>query len=382
MLAAIAIIMASLSLSCGSKSTSTAPNHIAYVTLPNNGSVLLLQIDGATGAIVPGAQTPNQNGFTPTALALAPSRKFLYAINSYNYTISIFNVANDGTLSSNINPVPAGSGPTAAIVDPFGGYLLVTNVFSNDISVYKINSSGALSELTASGSPFPANEGPTQITFTHSGKFVYVTNPVLGMVTGFSFANGVLTQLPGSPTLSGAGAAALVVDGSDRFLYVANPSASNAAPYEYTTGNISGFEIADGTNPSYPTPGELIPIEGSPFVSTAGTEGPTMITIDPTGSLIYAITSGSSDSIWCFSLNAENTQYGQLVEVTGSPFSVAAGGLFALFDPNSDYFYIGSESAKGIEGYSYDSSTGVLKALSGSPYSTAGVAPGEMVFSE
>ncbi|MGA2966943.1 MAG: beta-propeller fold lactonase family protein [Terriglobales bacterium] len=371
-LVAVVAMLAALSLSCGSSSKAVA-NHSAYVTLPSKGSVLLLQIDGATGAITAGAQTPNQNDFTPTGLALAPSKKFLYAINSYNYTVSTFTVENDGTLATSANPVPVGSGPTAAIVDPSGGYLLVTNTFGNNnneegsISVFSIDpDSGALSELTASGSPFPANAGPTQIAFTHSGKFVYVTNPVLGMVTGFRFANGVLTQVPESPALAGSGAAALTVDGSDRFLYVANPAATNASPYENVTGNVSGFSIDANT-------GELTPLQGSPFVSTAGTEGPTAIAVDPTGAFVYAVTPGSSDSVWCFSITPDN---GQLVEVKNSPFSVAAGGLFALFDPNGNYFYLGSQSAKGIEGYSYNAATGVLTAISGSPFSTAGAAPG------
>ncbi len=213
---------------------------------------------------------------------------------------------------------------------------------------------------------------PTEIVFTHSGKFVYVTNPVLGMVTGFSFASGVLTQLPESPTPTGSGAAALTVDGSDRFLYVANPSASNASPYENTIGNVSGFDIDPDT-------GELTPIKGSPFTSTSGTEGPTAITVDPRDYFVYAVTPGSSNSVWCFSIDAET---GQLAAVTNSPFSVEAGGLFALFDPNGDYFYLGSESANGIAGYSYNPATGALTALSGSPYSTAGAMPGAMVFSQ
>jgi 6-phosphogluconolactonase (cycloisomerase 2 family) len=162
------------------------------------------------------------------------------------------------------------------------------------------------------------------------------------------------------------------VDGSDRFLYVANPSASNASPYENTIGNVSGFDIDPDT-------GELTPIKGSPFTSTSGAKGPTAITVDPRDYFVYAVTPGSSNSVWCFSIDAET---GQLAAVTSSPFSVEAGGRFALFDPNGEYFYLGSESANGIAGYSYNPATGALTALSGSPYSTAGAMPGAMVFSQ
>jgi 6-phosphogluconolactonase len=384
---AVVVILAGLSLSCGNSLTvRTPPNHSAYVTLPANGSVLLMSIDGASGAISPGGQTTQQEGLSPTGLALSPSGKFLYVVNSFAYTISIFNINSDGTLTLSGAPIPAGDGPDVAVIDPSGKYLLVTNNFGNNdagsISVYSIDAgTGALSEVA--GSPFFANANPTEILFTHSGKFVYVTNPTIGVVTGFSFcppelasepqcsaASGVLSLVPGAPTVSGAGAAALAVDGGDQFLYVANPSASNLPPYESVVGNISGFNIDPDT-------GALSPIPGSPFTSNSGATGPTAIAIDPTGRFVYAVTPGSSSSIWCFTFSSTNN--GQLVAVTGSPFSLAAGGLFALFDPSGDYLYIGTQT--GIAGYTYNTNTGVPTAISGSPFSI-GTEPGKMVFSQ
>src|SRR6267378_1937645 len=194
------VVLAGLSLSCGSSSHSTSGhNHNAYVTLPARGSVLLLHINGATGAITLGAETPQVQNTSPTGIALLPSKKFLYAINSSSHSdsISIFNVASDGTLALSGTPTPAGAGPNDAVIDPSGKYLLVTNNFGNNVSVYSIDaSSGALSEVAAS--PFPANNDPSEILITPSGKFVYVTNPGIGMITAFTLSNGVLTKVPGS----------------------------------------------------------------------------------------------------------------------------------------------------------------------------------------
>jgi 6-phosphogluconolactonase (cycloisomerase 2 family) len=382
-LVAMFVVLAGFSLSCGKSNQSTSTsNHDAYVTLPAWGSVLLLHIDGATGQIITGAQTPQQQDFTPAGLAFLPSKNILYAINSFDDTISIFNVASDGTLTLGSTPIAVGASPNAVVIDPSGKYLLVTNNFSSgggynggDISVFSIDAStGALSPV---GSPVPANTNPTNILFTHSGKFVYVSNPEIGMVTGFAFANGVLSLVPETPVSSGQGGGALglAVDGSDQFLYVTNPSATNPPPNQSTIGNISGFNI-DRTS------GALTPILGSPFTSTVGGQGPTTITIDPTGRLVYAVTPGSSLSVWCFEITSTN---GQLVAVTDSPFSVAAGGLFALFDPSGRFFYIGS--AIGIEAYTYNPSTGALTPISCpsstqcSPFSTL-TAPGKMVFAE
>ena len=382
-LVAMFVVLAGFSLSCGKSNQSTSTsNHDAYVTLPAWGSVLLLHIDGATGQIITGAQTPQQQDFTPAGLAFLPSKNILYAINSFDDTISIFNVASDGTLTLGSTPIAVGASPNAVVIDPSGKYLLVTNNFSSgggynggDVSVFSIDAStGALSPV---GSPVPANTNPTNILFTHSGKFVYVSNPEIGMVTGFAFANGVLSLVPETPVSSGQGGGALglAVDGSDQFLYVTNPSATNPPPNQSTIGNISGFNI-DRTS------GALTPILGSPFTSTVGGQGPTTITIDPTGRLVYAVTPGSSLSVWCFQITSTN---GQLVAVTDSPFSVAAGGLFALFDPSGRFFYIGS--AIGIEAYTYNPSTGALTPISCpsstqcSPFSTL-TAPGKMVFAE
>jgi DNA-binding beta-propeller fold protein YncE len=382
-LVAMFVVLAGFSLSCGKSNQSTSTsNHDAYVTLPAWGSVLLLHIDGATGQIITGAQTPQQQDFTPAGLAFLPSKNILYAINSFDDTISIFNVASDGTLTLGSTPIAVGASPNAVVIDPSGKYLLVTNNFSSgggynggDVSVFSIDAStGALSPV---GSPVPANTNPTNILFTHSGKFVYVSNPEIGMVTGFAFANGVLSLVPETPVSSGQGGGALglAVDGSDQFLYVTNPSATNPPPNQATIGNISGFNI-DRTS------GALTPILGSPFTSTVGGQGPTTITIDPTGRLVYAVTPGSSLSVWCFQITSTN---GQLVAVTDSPFSVAAGGLFALFDPSGRFFYIGS--AIGIEAYTYNPSTGALTPISCpsstqcSPFSTL-TAPGKMVFAE
>ncbi len=365
------LVLAGISLSCGSSTTISrkGPNHYAYATIPKSGSVALLNIDGATGTMTMVAQTPQTVGNSPNGLALIPSKKFLYAVNSLGNSISMFNVdSNDGTLTLTGSPTPAGNGADAAVIDPTGSYLLVTNTFDDDVSVFSINATtGALSPM---GTPAPANNDPSEILFTHSGNFVYVSNPGIGMVSGFSFSNGVLTPVPNSPVFSGAGAFGLAVNGSDSYLYVANPAATNPVPNNSTIGNISGFSIDPAT-------GALTPVLGSPFTATNGT-GPTAIAVDPTGKFVYATTPGSSDSIWCFTIDPTN---GQLSAAQNSPFSVAAGGLFALFDPSGSYFYIGSQVANGIEGYTYNGSTGAVTVITGSAFST-GAAPGKMVLSE
>jgi|ERR1700722_2285662 6-phosphogluconolactonase len=371
-LAALVVLLAGLSLSCNNTdhgSPGPVPTHTAYITLPTDGSVGQLTINGSTGAITLGSKTPTTVGSTPTGLALTPSQKFLYTANSRANTVSTFSVASDGTLNLSGSITQTGAGPNAVAIDPTGKYLLVTNSLSDNISVFSIDSgSGALSEVA--GSPFFANNSPTSIVFTHSGQFVYVANPGIGMVTGFSFSSGVLTQTPGSPVFSGAGASAVAVDAGDLFLYVTNPSAVNPPPNQAVLGNLSGFSIDPAT-------GNLTLVPGSPFTSNTGSIGPTALTVDPGGRFVYAVSSGTAASIWCFTITSTT---GQLTPATNSPFSLAAGGLFVLIDPLGNFLYIGSEEDGVINGYTYNSSTGTPTLIDASPFKTG--APGSMVFLE
>ena len=368
------LILAAGLFSCGNSYTGAAPSHYAYVTLPQTGNVMLLQIDGATGSLTVGPETPAVQNATTIGLALLPSKKFLYGMNSFSNTISIFSVASDGTLSLTGTPMPSGNGPYAAAIDPSGKYLLVTNSYGSnssggDISVYSIDSgSGALTEVA--GSPFPANADPSEILIAPTGKTVYVTNPAIGMVTAFSFSGGVLAQLSTSPVFSGKGATGLAMDATGRFLFVANPLATNSPPYSATLGNITGFNID-------PSTGGLSSMLGSPFAATSG-NAPTQVAIDPGGRFLYATTPGSGDSIWCFTIDPTS---GQLIATTSSPFSLAAGAQFALFDPTGGRFYIGNANGSAIEAYTYNPSTGALTAITGSPFSVS-AQPGKMVFSE
>src|ERR1039457_4054577 len=360
--------LTALFLSCGSSSSSSANSHVAYVTLPSDGSILLLRIESGSGTLTAGGTTPVVPNTTPTGIALLPSKTFLYAVNSRDNSISTFSVALDGTLTF-VNTIPAGgSSPNGAAIDPSGQFLLVTNNLTDNISVFGIGAAtGALSLI---GSPVSANANPTEIRFTHSGKFVYVTNPGIGTVTGFSFnaSGGLLTQI--TTVVADAGADALAVDASDQYLYVANVSADNPQ-YPNITGNISGFSIDAG--------GGLTPLIGSPYIPSSGsTNGPSAIAVDPTGRFVYAVTAGSSAQSWCFYFTPAN---GELVPVANSPFSLAGGGLFLLFEPTGNFFYTGNNNPVGIDGYSYNPTTGVPTAVTGSPFST-GTVPGKMVISD
>jgi 6-phosphogluconolactonase len=356
---ALAAVLAGFSFSCGSSSRPVLTgSHNAYVTLPGAGSVGLLKIYNSTGAVAVGSQTPPVEGSSPAGLALHPSNKFLFVANSAANTISVFNIASDGTLTLSGTPTPAGSGPRGVVLDPSGQFLLVTNTLSNNVSVFSVDSgTGALS---AQGSAVYANNGPTEILITPSGKFVYVTNPTIGFITAFTFAAGVLTPVPGSPFASGTGVSAVAVESGEHFLYAANTTANT----------ISGFGIDSTT-------GSLTTVPGSPFSSTAGT-GPSAMAMDTANKFLYVTTPGSSDSIWAFTFN---TGTGTLTAASNSPFNLlSAGSLFLVMDPRGGFFYIGNQTASNVAAFQYSSGNATPSAVTNSPFAI-GSAPGKMVIS-
>ncbi|MGB9198261.1 MAG: beta-propeller fold lactonase family protein [Terriglobales bacterium] len=368
----IAVLGASLVSCAGSKSVPTFGQHQdAYVTLPGQNSVLYMQINSITGEITSIGQTPQVLGTSPQGLALLG--KFLYVANSLANTVSLFNIAEDGSLSQKAAPTPAGSSPHAAVVDPSGQYLLVTNSGSGNygtVSVFSIDSgSGALTEVA--GSPFYSNPDPSDLVFAPTGDLVYVSNPGVGTVTAFTFSTstGALTPVPGSPYYSGTGASGMAIDSTGTHLYVANSSAINNPPT--SVGNLSGFNINLTQGPTY---GSLSPITGSPFTQIGG-NGPTVLVLSSNG-ILFATTSGSNYSVWAFSISSST---GALSPTINSPFSVASGNLFALIDPLGGFFYIGSPT--GIQGYTYDQNNGQPTVITNSPFSTNGTTPGKMVIS-
>src|SRR5271169_3200404 len=108
-MAFLVLLLTGFMVSCGGTGKppafGTAQN--AYVTLPTSGSLLQLKLDGLTGAVTTGSETPRVLGTSPIGLALL-SNKFLYVANSGANTISLFKVQSDGSLLLSGTATPSG----------------------------------------------------------------------------------------------------------------------------------------------------------------------------------------------------------------------------------------------------------------------------------
>ena len=118
-----------------------------YLVDPSSGALTLAGFSG---------------GYSPTALAIHPSGKLVYATNVNSASISGFKL---DTTTGSLTPV-AGSpfpaskdNPFAAAIDPAGKFLFVPNVNGRNVSVFAIDAvTGGLTQLP--GSPFGTGGGP------------------------------------------------------------------------------------------------------------------------------------------------------------------------------------------------------------------------------
>jgi 6-phosphogluconolactonase (cycloisomerase 2 family) len=311
----------------------------------------------------------------PTAIALHPSKNFLYVPNLTSNTVSGFTIDHTAgvlaPIGTALSPTPVCaspsvcSNPISVAINSAGQFLFVLNQGSASpavpasISVFNIDQTrGLLSPV--SGSPFAfaslVAPNPQFLAISSTQGFLYVSNGAAGNISAFAIgANGTLTELGGSPFSLGAGATAagLAIDSKGQFLYAADSANNKIASF-----NVSG--------------GPLAAVAGSPFA--AGTK-PVAIAVDATSSFVYSANQGSND------VSAFKATSGALTQVAGSPYAVQPNGsvgtpqpIFLTVDVSNTFLYVANFGSSSISGFGIKSSDGTLGLLTNSPF-IPGVAP-------
>jgi 6-phosphogluconolactonase (cycloisomerase 2 family) len=279
---------------------------------------------------------------------------FAYAANADDNTISVYSIdSKTGALTAVGTPVATGLSPHAIAASPDGLHVYVANEMSNNVSAYEVN--GATGVLTPiAGSPFPAGTNPRALAFTLtalSGTYLYVVNKGSNDLSAYSVnvSSGALKALTTATYATGTGPSAVLVDYSGSFVFVANNGDSN---------DISVFRIAAG--------GALTPVVGSPFAaggsphslaSSTFTDWETYRTLF----LYTANVNGISSTISGFAVD-EST--GVLTALSGSPFPLAVSNDIATH-PGGGVLYV--TTGANVVGYNIDEFTGLLAALPGYP---------------
>jgi 6-phosphogluconolactonase len=289
-------------------------------------------------------------------------------------------LANEGTLTRySINPSTGGltgsvgsplvlptswpfGGISQIATDPSGQFLYLVDS-SAGVYAYAINrNTGALTAVA--GSPFKTGSIPTSFAFDTSGTYLYVAGysgpitPVSTVISAYSVnSSGALVLLANytvsSPDLQSGELTTLVAAGN--YLYVAG----------YYTNSITVFSIG--------LTGELSQnVAGSRFATDTG---PYRIVADPSGSVLYTANDGvptaneaTPGSISAFTIDSST---GALDPVPGNPQRIAVRGAISI-DPMGRFLL--APEMSGVSVYAINTTTGVLSAVAGSPFS-AGTDP-------
>jgi 6-phosphogluconolactonase len=306
----------------------------------------------AQNCVVVGSGSGTVDGANVTDVAVVCYGRFAYAANRGDNTISVYSIdSTTGALTAVGTPVLTGTSPYAIAATPDGQYVYVVNEISNNISGYTVNAtSGALTAIP--GSPFAAGTDPQALAFDSSGAYLYVANNGSDNLSAYlvNASTGALTPQSTATYTTGSGPSAVSVGNlsSGQFVFVANNGGSN---------NISVFAIAAGT-------GALTPVAGSPFAAGGN---PHSLALQPFSPFDYvaeflytANFDGNSSTISGFSVD---TDTGALTALSGSPFAVSVSNYIGT-DGTGSYLYV--TTGAGLVGYSIDG-TGLLTALAGFP---------------
>jgi 6-phosphogluconolactonase len=158
-------------------STSTPPATPA--ACPTQGTISGFAIS-SSGALTPLPGSPYLAGTTPTGIAIDPTSRFVYATDSVQDQLIVYDIEAGGSLLALTNgPFETGTFPVDVTVDPRGKYLYVSNFNGTDVSEYSINQgTGAPSSLASATSSYSTKApNPTCLVVEPAlGHYLYVSD--------------------------------------------------------------------------------------------------------------------------------------------------------------------------------------------------------------
>jgi 6-phosphogluconolactonase len=138
------------------------------------------------------------------------------------------------------------------------------------------------------------------------------------------------------------------------------PPSQQKVAFAYTaneSGSISGYSVNSST-------GALTPLSNFPL--TIG-GNPAFVTHDPQGKFLL-VADISQALVHVYGIDATT---GALTEISPSPYSVELEPRALAFDPSGKFLYVASQQENSVTAFTM-SSSGVLTAVAGSPFSTGG----------
>lgn len=216
-----------------------------YAVNSGSGSVSAYQIDSTTGALT----SLGTAGGTTGPKTIVGFGRYLYLDNSTGLA-DVFAVNTSTGVPASSSNGAIGSGPSSVSITPSGSFLYSTNALSGDVSIKSVDSNtGAVS----GSSSFLVNANPQFGIIDPGGRYFYVAHPTSGDVLGYQ-----LNRTTGATTAVNsviiANARYMAIDPLGRYLYVGNSSGTSVHGFsiDFGTGSLAALTPASVTTGSGP----------------------------------------------------------------------------------------------------------------------------------
>lgn len=340
-----------------------APDHFVYFGTYTNGKspskgIYVASFDSKTGKV----GTPELAAETksPSFVAIAPSRKFLYAVSEGGGGeggVSSFAIdAASGKLTLLNSGSSKGSGPCHVSVDPTGKVLMVANYGSGHVAALPIKADGSLSEAATAHLQGPAsNANPKRQAGPHAhsinpdkaGKFAFACDLGCDKVFIYRLDATAGTITPNTPSFvevpAGGGPRHFAFHPNGKFAYTNNEMTMTVTSltYDPATGALGAIETLS-TLPAG--------VAVDPKFSTAET------VVHPSGKFVYVSNRGH-DTIACYKVD-ELT--GKLTFIECAPAGVQTPRNFNI-DPTGKWMITAGQASNSIAVFAIDAETGKIK---------------------
>ena len=337
-----------------------------------------------------------------------PSPKFAVGVNYNTSNVSVYQVnAASGTLTeASGSPVNSPLSPWGVTVHPNGHWVYVASDSNSSIQGWSVDgSTGALTSIaTATDSNYV--DWDTGITITADGKWLLTADCNANIsVFAINQSTGALAPAAGSPVaiagLSSKPCINSLITVNNKFVYAGDDNNSTNAlvafTFDDTTGALSPIgspitlpadiqTLATDQNGKYlyvgcdnnniyagtldPNTGAITPITSSAFpvtLANGANANPVQMVFDPQNQHMYVADGNTAVQAYTF-----NSSTGALTPLAGSPFAAGISPDGLSVDPSGQFLYATNYTGNTISAYKLDPVTGVPTQISGSPYPSSG----------
>lgn len=239
----------------------------------------------------------------------------------------------------------------------FGSGVVKGDTYSVTVATQPTNPTQTCTVYNGSGTVSTADVGNVLVTCVQSAELAYVANQTAGTISGFiiNTGTGALTGVTGSPFASGGTTPVVIaIDPNGTYLYAVNNGSNDISVFQIDpiTGFLTRLVIAVVTG-----------------------NAPTSVAIHPNNQYMY-VTNSADDTVTGYALSN-----GSATAISGATYSVGVDPVDVKIDPTGNYLYVANYTDGTISAFTIDYTTGLLTAITGSPFTAGGSGSGALSIS-